>query len=241
MGKQSRLPSAQPLGRIACHAILGLALFSLCACQEEPLPPFGPDTGSTIQPGVGLPGPTKPDADAGMDGGSSDGGVGAANECMVISSGSLDSTLSSPIDFAPMYATATWAADCSDPTLTLRFAEDDCADGTGHELQIQIRAEAAMDLLLPGANPVTDLLLSAVAIRYQRPGATPPAGLWGTCAGVGGQLEVLALDPTVTGTVSLGLSLDLTDCTEAGRPAQPLEGQLSVFLARDLSTACPGR
>lgn len=226
-------------------ASLCLAGFGLAACRDDDArPPIGPGSGPRLPAASGGPTGGSPSADDDAGTPPDDTPFDDATECMVIASGSLDRTLSSPVDFAPRYATATWGADCTDPTLVLSFAEDDCADGTdasGQQLRIEIRADAVDDLLLPGQNPVSDLLLSALRIRYRRPARELPSGTWGTCPGVAGQVEVVRLDPNTTGTITLGLSMELADCTGMFAAPQVLEGDLSVFLQRDRATACPDR
>lgn len=237
--------ATRALGSVLLAVTLGAGLPSAAGCAgDSEAIPFGPSEGQPrASRSQGTPG-SSADSDSDSD---EDAGVlpaDDASECMVVSSGSLDRVLSSPADFVPRYATATWGSGCDDPLLILAFAEDDCADGTdaaGQQLQLEIRANAIGDLLLPGLNPISDLLLSSVRVRYRRPASTPPAGLWGTCPGVSGQIDVIRLDPSATGTITLDLSMELADCTDMLAAPQVLEGQVSVFLARDRTTACPER
>lgn len=217
------------------------------------MPPPAPATGSSILPSRRAPGPRAIDAggdedhdaavelDAGMGPASPapDGpGTAPPGECVTLDPVAGDPVILAPADFMPTHVQASWSGSCANPFILLAVSEEGCPGGSGHELSLRMRADAIGVTLLPGENPLTSVVVEDFSARYQRPANKAPAGVWSTCAGASGTLQIDALDPQAGGSVDVRIDLELPDCS-GQKPAQRVEGRIKASLRRARAAACP--
>ncbi len=148
-----------------------------------------------------------------------------------------------PSDFPVTRGFAHWIGTCGDPVLQIGLSNGNCPNGGGHELVIEIDADAIGDgtLFIPGGNQVSEERPDRpIRIRYVRPTSLTPAGTWGTCAGVFGEIIVEALDVTDDAALRAELGLTLAACNTSTTPTTfALVGSFNLKLERGLSEVCP--
>lgn len=148
-----------------------------------------------------------------------------------------------PADFPVTRGYAHWIGSCSDPVLEIGLSEGRCPNGSGHELTIQIDGDAINDgtLTVPGANQLQqerpDL---PIRVRYQRPSSYFPAGTWGTCDGVFGELTVESLDITRDAELKAVFGMTLAACDTFTTTATiAISGSFDLDLERGIRELCP--
>jgi hypothetical protein len=247
---------------------LSAALFG---CKEDrDTPPPAPTGGDhNIEPIGGAAkdgGPSKPVRDSGVpdggvafDGGESTSGA-LRSECIDASPAKfrngdtspdgLLNGVSEPLDFNVTRVVATWRKDCADPAIVIEMSEGDCRFPEEHRLQV-ILPVAGIETgeIRAGVNYLTAEVadMDAATIDpiprflYFRPARLTPDGVWGTCTGEPGILEITDDEPDVVkGTRLQGrFSLTLSACDDSGNEPETVNGAFNIVLERGLDEACP--
>jgi len=248
--------------------LLGLCGVSGLACGDDEKAPRAPvSVGNGRDGGGGTGGPFVPigggtggddDDDSGVndeDGGGGTGGTGGSMEigsrCRdvdVVPPGidpdpeNLANVVTSPIDLAVSRAEAAWEEGCVQPSLRVTVSDGNCPDGDGHQLTFFLPADGVEEsTLFMGQNVIMpEPAAGFIRVRYTRPSRLEPSGVWGTCSGSSGTLDIIGDLELIQGRVlQANYTLDLTRCDDGEDSIQQVTGSFHIEVPASLSEVCP--
>ncbi len=247
--------SSRTLGLLGCGCLI-FALACDGSASDAPRAPGGssgamrgpttvPDDGDDPDPAADAAAPDAVDAGAEED--------VLPNECVTIEAadfvgedqpvgGGFFTGVSLPDDFSVTRIQSAWAPGCDEPSYRITLSEGRCPDGRGQELVFWLDAEAVESgLIRMGQNPILEEPgTQGIRIRYRRPEGLDPAGEWGSCELVVGNLDLLGdvnLDPRTE--LQGRFQLDLTACDEATAGVQIVQGTFNALVRRSRAEVCP--
>ena len=246
---------------IAVTAILTFVELSACKSNPKLPPPIGGHKQADVyDAGNFAPFDAGP-IDAGPvtdeDGGSDSLGHLTAGECHNVdpvhfinedtSADGLSNATVSPTDFSVTRVVGTWEASCVEPTLRIEMSDGACPDGKEHKLVFWINTTAIEkgririgQNILSSEQTDAGPVLPDLRVRYTRPASFPPAGDYGTCGDVTGELSLIGTVATTAHTKLQGsFQLLLPPCDGGTGEAQSVIGTFQVELARGRAEVCP--
>jgi hypothetical protein len=154
--------------------------------------------------------------------------------------GMVDNVVTLPDDLAVTRASAAWEDGCIQPSLRVTISDGNCPDGDGHQVTFFLPANEDNPLLI-GQNLVTaEPSASNIRVRYTRPTNSEPSGVWGTCSGANGTLDIIGELEFIAGREVQGsFILDLTRCDGGEDSVQQMTGSFRVEIPASLSDVCP--
>jgi hypothetical protein len=242
--------------------VLGLA----CGSGDEDRAPRPPSVGGGSggsNGGVGGPfipmGGNDGDDDAGEQdedggggtGGSAGGGSDMGVRCLDVDPvppgtdpdpNMLANIVTMPTDLQVERAEAAWEEGCVQPSLRVTLSSGNCPDGDGHQLTFFLPADGVEEsTLLMGQNLIMpEPAAGFIRVRYTRPTRLEPNGVWGTCNGASGTLDIVGELELIQGRILQGnYTLDLTRCDGGEDSVQLVTGAFRVVVPASLSAVCP--
>ncbi|HKU42870.1 MAG TPA: hypothetical protein VJR89_32145 [Polyangiales bacterium] len=150
---------------------------------------------------------------------------------------------SEPTDFLVTRQAATWRDGCEKPTVAVELSDGVCPNGKGHELEILLAVDAITEGQIGlGLNQIVaeGEIVPGIRVRYTRPEKLKPAGVFGTCDGVSGQITFYEA-PDVTRPMNWRARYDfmLSPCDGKSNAPIMVSGYFDVRLRRTLESVCP--
>jgi hypothetical protein len=250
---------------VVAGALLAWGLLSAGGCKDEegPSAVSAPNRPPTMRPagsgGSEPPPPPPPAFDAGMDEepmldggdfGLDSGQLGTECEDITavpfIGEDSLDgqyaNAIEEPTDLLATRIVGSWSGTCDPAAIKIEMSDGDCPDGEGHALTFLLDALSIREGVLgTGIHELApDSAGGPIRVRYVRPTPLESAGMYGTCDGVVGNVNVAGELGTVRfDRLQARFEMELPPCDGSGLPAQSFLGTFNVELQRSLSTVCP--
>jgi hypothetical protein len=248
--------------------LLGLCGVLAQACGDDEKPPGPPvSVGNGNDGGGGTGGPYIPvggsggsDEDSGLNDEDGGGGTGGASGNSGMDMGSrcrdvdavppgtdpdpemLANVVTLPTDLVVTRAEAAWEEGCIQPSLRVTVSSGNCPDGDGHQLTFFLPADGVEEsTLFIGQNLIMpEPAAGSIRVRYTRPTRIDPSGVWGTCAGSDGTLDIIGDLELIQGRIlQASYILDLTRCDDGEESVQEVTGSFHVEVPASLSAVCP--
>ena len=150
--------------------------------------------------------------------------------------------VSAPVDLVITRAETLWEVGCAVPTLKVTLSDGGCPVGEGHELTFFIPARGTSNSLVIGQNVIREELEPGhIRARYTRPSRFSDDGVWGTCEGAAGTLDVIGeIDLDEGSILQASFMLELTRCDgESPDTIQIVNGTFSIEIPESLDEVCP--
>jgi hypothetical protein len=154
----------------------------------------------------------------------------------------LANAVTMPIDLEVTRAEAAWEEGCVQPSLRVTVSDGSCPDGDGHQLTFFLPADGVEEsTLFIGQNLIVpEPAAGVIRVRYTRPNRIDPSGVWGTCAGSHGTLDIVGELELIQGRIlQANYTLDLTPCDDGDESVQQVMGSFRVEIPASLSQVCP--